>query len=403
MNDGYKQNDIVNHEAYEELEVAEEQIIYCQEEYNDGPGTMVQVQEQTDVPCYVMEGTYFTPENIYAANQDHSVCHFCKEDLTNKRFYNHLFDHHGFTKQQCEMMKQQKRLGRPNPKRKSLHSCENCGMEFITKTGLTSHLKKDNSPCARVDEMAVGGSSVSNIVCPSYGCDKNVPTYLDLAIHVDTEHRDLSRATDSFRIRRVTFQDKAGFMKWKKQMEKSTNSEFFLRTSQKVSFAIRTMLYKCLFSNSRGQSKGRRCEQCPAFIKCCMRNHGQYEVVACFGHLGHEHPTETEIARQMRIEKYREIDALQVRESRMHNQHHMNVRPKQIIVDQYGHPTHPNDEMMILMPVGEEVVEEDAFTSVVVDDADDEIVGPRAQQETPALTRQVYIPTSNHHASSSHY
>lgn len=81
----------------------------------------------------------------------------------------------------------------------------------------------------------------------------------------------------------------------------------------------------------------------------------------------------------------------------------MNVRPKQIIVDQYGHPTHPNDEMMILMPVGEEVVEEDAFTSVVVDDADDEIVGPRAQQETPALTRQVYIPTSNHHASSSHY
>lgn len=31
---------------------------------------MVQVQEQTDVPCYVMEGTYFTPENIYAANQD---------------------------------------------------------------------------------------------------------------------------------------------------------------------------------------------------------------------------------------------------------------------------------------------------------------------------------------------
>lgn len=93
-------------------------------------------------------------------------------------------------------------------------------------------------------------------------------------------------------------------------MEKSTNSEFFLRTSQKVSFAIRTMLYKCLFSNSRGQSKGRRCEQCPAFIKCCMRNHGQYEVVACFGHLGHEHPTETEIARQMRIEKYREIDAV---------------------------------------------------------------------------------------------
>lgn len=40
----------------------------------------------------------------------------------------------------------------------------------------------------------------------------SVPTYLDLAIHVDTEHRDLSRATDSFRIRRVTFQDKAGFM-----------------------------------------------------------------------------------------------------------------------------------------------------------------------------------------------
>ncbi|EFO86477.1 hypothetical protein CRE_04435 [Caenorhabditis remanei] len=435
MNDDYKlvngegshEDLIEGHDVYEET-IGEEQIIYCDEDFDGDPGTIFQGEEEeeeekvepADVPCYVMEGSYFTQESIDAANQDHSVCYFCKEDLKNKRFYVHLFDHHGFTKQQCEVMKQHKRLENHkgnsgvcelhslHKKIKSLHSCVNCGMEFITKTGLNNHLKKDNTPCGRILANEENGPGANNIVCPVYGCTSRWTTYLELAVHVDCAHRDLVCPSEIFMIRRKTFPDKATFLKWKKEMEKETTSEFFLRTSQKVNFAVRTLLYKCLCSNSRGQTK-RACEQCPAFIKCCQRNHGQFEVVACFGHLGHEHPTETPKAIEFRHLANQERSNVRICfvDNRfkviIFFQYPNRVRiPNQVInrrqhVDQYGNSTHSNG-MMILMPG--EVEEEDEFSQVIVDD--DDIVGP-SDPKTSVSERQVYMSSSHHYPRSSHY
>uniref|UniRef100_A0A8R1IKS1 Uncharacterized protein n=1 Tax=Caenorhabditis japonica TaxID=281687 RepID=A0A8R1IKS1_CAEJA len=172
--------------------------------------------------------------------------------------------------------------------------------------------------------------------------------------------------------------------RWKKSMEKETSSEFFLRTSQKVSFAVRTILYKCVFSNSRGHPKGKRCEQCPAFIKCCERNHGQFEVVACFGHLGHEHPTETSIAREIRLEKYRQIDTMEA-----HNIQHrplMSTHKRHVYVDEYGRPT---EGVMIVMEEGSEDVtvdNQDEYSNVIVEEGEPELL---EGQKTSG--RQVYI------------
>uniref|UniRef100_A0A8R1II71 C2H2-type domain-containing protein n=1 Tax=Caenorhabditis japonica TaxID=281687 RepID=A0A8R1II71_CAEJA len=149
------------------------EIVYCEDDYDE---------TQPDVPCYVMNNSFYSPVNMNAINSDHSKCHICGEDLTNRRFYNHLFDQHGFTKQQCEMLKQQKKLeasknrqGSNSRKIIKLHACGSCGLEYITKSGLTSHLAKSPS-CSMQEEIVEssrGGTGASyNIVCPSYGCDK---------------------------------------------------------------------------------------------------------------------------------------------------------------------------------------------------------------------------------------
>ncbi|CAI5448803.1 unnamed protein product [Caenorhabditis angaria] len=266
------------------------------------------VSTAQNVKCDVMDPFFYTQVNLEAVNKDHSICHHCGEDLTNRRFYNHLFDYHGYSKQQLEIMKAQKRLETCR-KRKAvdkldLLECE-CGQQFVTSNGLRSHKMKIHDIAPTEDEKHF---TSDNIVCPSYGCELNFSTYMDLAIHVDSFHRNLVTVSDAFRIRRMMFDNKMSFLKWKRMMEKQTNSEFFLRTTQKVSFANKTMLFKCLYSNSRGQPKGRRCEQCPSFIRCCERNSGKFEIVACFGHLGHEHETETAEARDLREMKWREIE-----------------------------------------------------------------------------------------------
>ncbi|CAO4378500.1 unnamed protein product [Caenorhabditis nigoni] len=379
MENPYKQGNIddaeIDQHVYETGQV-EEEIIY---EYAEDPGTIVQDEEEAEVPCYVMGGSYYTQESIDAANQDHSMCYFCKEDLRNKRFYNHLFDHHGFTKQQCEVMKQQKRLeshkGKPSPKMRSLHACTTCEMEFVTKTGLKSHLNKDGSTCGRLLAQSNDSTptSASNIVCPTYGCAAQFGTYLELAVHVDSFHRDMVTDGKVFMIRRKTFPDKTSFLKWKKDMEIKTSSEFFLRTSQKVIFAVRTTLYKCLCSNSRGQTKTKS-EQCPAFIKCCLRNHGQLEVVACFGHIGHEHPTETQKAVEFRLAASRELNYYQTK-GRINNHRHRG--------NQYENDTHHENGMMVLMP---EAADDDVFVE------EDE-----GQQKQPSVPRVYTATTSSHH------
>ncbi|CAI2350621.1 unnamed protein product [Caenorhabditis sp. 36 PRJEB53466] len=378
-----------NHDNIEPSEVQEE-VVYVDDDYDVDHGEMVEIEQPADVPCYVMDNSVYSQVHLDAVNRDHTTCHYCGEDLTNKRFYNHLFDHHGFTKQQCEMLKQQKKIeafkNRTSRSRKvtKVHGCAACGLQFITKSGLLSHMSKSPG-CSMQDEAdEEGRGSVNNIVCPSYGCEKNVPTYLDLAIHVDTDHRDLSTVADCFRIRRVTFPDKASFTRWKRNMEKETCSEFFLRTSQKVNFAVRTFLYKCLFSNSRGQPKGKRCEQCPAFIKCCERNHGQFEVVACFGHLGHEHPTETQLAREIRLEKARQIERF---EAQTHMEQQLMTTGKSYVVDEYGRTGE-----VILLEAAEEVEEVEAF--------EEEQVTQNGQK----MIRQLYLPSPhNPGPSSRHY
>ncbi|CAB3406733.1 unnamed protein product [Caenorhabditis bovis] len=259
-----------------------------------------------DVQCDVMDPFFYTSVNIDEVNRDHTLCHHCGEDLTNRRFYNHLFDHHGYTKQQLDLMKTQKRIENAKKKKKelSLFICD-CGTQFVSKNGLVKHKLR----CHEIDaDEKMITASVDNIVCPSYACEKNFTTYLDLAIHVDSAHRNLVTISDAFRIRRVFFQDKTSFSKWKRDMEKITRSDFFLRTTQKVTYAQKTALFKCQYSNSRGQPKGRRCEQCPAFIRTCERHSGRIEVVACFGHLGHEHETETAEAKELREIKWQEIE-----------------------------------------------------------------------------------------------
>uniref|UniRef100_A0A1I7U614 C2H2-type domain-containing protein n=1 Tax=Caenorhabditis tropicalis TaxID=1561998 RepID=A0A1I7U614_9PELO len=393
MNEEFKSSgleEIHEESIYGNHEVAEEQIIYCGDEYS-AHGSIYEVEVEAD-GSHIED--VFSPESMNAANQDHSICYYCKENLSNKRFYVHLFDHHGFTKQQCEIMKQQKRLETSKRNtRKSLHSCLECGLEFITKSGLNSHLTKKDIPCGQAlsDEQNGDDSAVCNIVCPTYGCNSHFSTYLDLAVHVDTNHRDLVNPNNSFMIRRKHFPDKNSFMKWKKQMEDETNSEFFLRTSQKVSFAIRTTLYKCLCSNSRGQKK-RKCEQCPAFIKACQRNHGQFEVVACFGHLGHEHSTETPKAINYRLSASRDLNSYQNRGKIPNNRRQR--QQNQMIVDEYGNPTHHSNGMMILMPGT--VEEDDEFSQVIVDDEEIDVQSVEPEQE-------VYIQSSHHYSSQQNY
>ncbi|EGT57426.1 hypothetical protein CAEBREN_10449 [Caenorhabditis brenneri] len=254
---------------YGNLQVADEQIIYCETEYEEETSSIFHVEERNDVRCNIMED-YFSAEAMEAANQD------------------------------------------------------------------------------------------------------QFPTYLELAIHVDAFHRDYVTKYDAFMIRRANFTDKASFQAWKKEREDETNSEFFLRSSQKVSFAVRTVLYKCLCSNSRGLNK-KKCEQCPAFIKVCQRRGGKFDVVACFGHLGHDHPTETTKAKENRLKAAEELNMYR-------NEGLIPQRPKlshvtapsHIVVNQYKNQEQYMNEMDILMP-GEAMNEEDdddedEYQQVIVDD-----------------------------------
>ncbi|CAD6197121.1 unnamed protein product [Caenorhabditis auriculariae] len=296
--------------------VPPEDMLAVDEEAYEEEGTSSSV----DVPCDVMDPMFYVQNAIYDSGNGQIICSSCMDEFPSyRKVYAHLFDMHGFSKQQIEVIKAQRRISlsqrnRNNQRKQTIYSCEYCDIQFVSKSGLMNHKK-------RLHNVELPPTtSIDNIVCPSYGCGMSFFTYMDLAIHVDSCHRDLTTISDCFRIHRDRFPDKASYAKWRKTMEIQTDSQFYTRTTDNhLRYGKKSTLLKCLYSNTRGHSKGRRCEQCPAFIRMCERYTGELEVVACFGHLGHEHSTETRRAAELRERKWREFESMQDFELQQNN------------------------------------------------------------------------------------
>ncbi|KHJ93114.1 hypothetical protein OESDEN_06982 [Oesophagostomum dentatum] len=72
------------------------------------------------------------------------------------------------------------------------------------------------------------------------------------------------------------------------QKELESDSKFVMRGSEtKFTYGKRIAMWHCAEGHSRRKFALRK--PCPAFIKVCERHDGTFDVVACFGHLGHPH------------------------------------------------------------------------------------------------------------------
>ncbi|RCN34320.1 hypothetical protein ANCCAN_19839 [Ancylostoma caninum] len=105
-----------------------------------------------------------------------------------------------------------------------------------------------------------------------------------------TEHSFQTVDRNAFRVYKKRFADIFSLQAWRTEKELETDSKFLMRSSEtKFSYGRRVVMWNCAKGFSRNKDKP--CKPCPAFMRVCERHCGTFEVVACFGHLGHPHPS----------------------------------------------------------------------------------------------------------------
>lgn len=221
-----------------------------------------------------------------------AVCEECGRAFTNaKRLYRHLFDVHNMSKQALREFQTQRRLKKiaqeAVTRERPVYSCEYCQKPYLSKLGLSNHMVKEHG------HTKSSPASIDFIVCPVSTCGMRFQTYFDLSTHADVAHRDMVIDSDVFQIHRRRFADYDKFHEWKQEQEQQTESRFFTRSTEtKIRYGRKVWLMKCLHTQKTSKTVAYYHDHCPAFIRVCERFSGEYEVVSCFGHLGHPHFTQ---------------------------------------------------------------------------------------------------------------
>uniref|UniRef100_A0A1I7XII4 C2H2-type domain-containing protein n=1 Tax=Heterorhabditis bacteriophora TaxID=37862 RepID=A0A1I7XII4_HETBA len=256
-----------------------------------------------------------------SSSDDHALdsvmdpeCMYCQEcgqpQPDNKRLYHHLFMLHGYSKQRIDDLKRERRFRLVKHKailksRNVIH-CEVCAKPYLSKAGLVHHKQREHGI------VNVSVLPTDNIVCPVPECGARFVTYIDLASHADQDHRDEVNCSEVFRIHRARFPNQSKFEDWRMEQERQTCTQFFTRSTEtKIRYGKKAWLLKCTHTQKRKKS-GRKADQCPAFMRICERFSGEIEVVACFGHLGHPHHTESRSSRMMVINNDKDIHDYEV-------------------------------------------------------------------------------------------
>ncbi|KAK6746731.1 hypothetical protein RB195_000165 [Necator americanus] len=211
-------------------------------------------------------------------------CHECGEMKSSaKMLFYHLFEHHDYDKTRIASIKQLRKTRSTHTKAlrkaKQLHVCDICGTPFLSRSGLSKHNE-------RMHDMT--SVAAARIPCPISSCTGRFYTYMELATHADFEHRDEAFDRNSFRVYKQQFADIFALQEWRAEKEYETGSKFVMRSSEKkFTYGKRVVMWNCAKGYSRRKEIAYK--PCPAFIRICERHCGTFEVVACFGHLGHPH------------------------------------------------------------------------------------------------------------------
>ncbi|RCN42062.1 hypothetical protein ANCCAN_11987, partial [Ancylostoma caninum] len=133
-----------------------------------------------------------------------------------------------------------------------------------------------------------------SVACPA--CGKSLPSSIELAVHCENTHNNEG---SDFTVLDVHFSTWRAFEMWKTRKERETVTKLVRRTSRTSSKGT-THMYLCQHSGrpnrktdtEQEKKRNRKCKRnskhCPCFARVTQLRDETVDVVACFGHLGHE-------------------------------------------------------------------------------------------------------------------
>ncbi|EYB81061.1 hypothetical protein Y032_0393g596 [Ancylostoma ceylanicum] len=216
-------------------------------------------------------------------------CCICdRGPYTLKGLYVHLRTVHKCTEDYVETV--QLAIKKAKNQGQKEHECAVCKKVFFSDSGLRKHKRvahknPNSSPAVKKPTLWIR--------CP--GCDEAFNSHLEMAEHCGKEHNDGS--TD-FSIVQKSFSSWADFEVWRDQKQLETSSKLVKRSIRDCRNWTSSM-YTCKKSSTatvvqkeRKRSYKKRTsdngKNCPCFARVRLYKDGRVEVVACFGHYGHE-------------------------------------------------------------------------------------------------------------------
>ncbi|KAL6743988.1 hypothetical protein Aduo_016968 [Ancylostoma duodenale] len=168
--------------------------------------------------------------------------------------------------------------------------CPVCKKVFFSDSGLRKHKR-----VAHKNPNATPGVKKPTLWIKCPGCSEAFNSHLEMAEHCGREHNDGS--TD-FSIVRISFSSWADFEVWRDQKQVETCSRLVKRSIRDC-LNWTSSMYTCKKSSSskdvpkeRKRSYKKRTsdngKNCPCFARVRLYKDERVDVVACFGHYGHE-------------------------------------------------------------------------------------------------------------------
>ncbi|CAJ0592561.1 unnamed protein product [Cylicocyclus nassatus] len=231
--------------------------------------------------AYHLDSDYsFNDEAYETVNKNYAYCDICNRGpFLVANLYKHLRNVHKCSQERINRVR--------NDLKKAMFgnefTCE-CGAIYHSKDGLRKH-----KSAAHPTESTHASHGVT---CPI--CDRRSASHLDLI-----EHCRHSHPSADLTVQRKTFASWSSFEVWKEEEERRTCSKLVKRGFTKTSKGI-VHMYGCHNANGAGgridaterkqrYRKTRRVHKnCTCYAKVTQQEGGMVNVIACFGHVGHE-------------------------------------------------------------------------------------------------------------------
>ncbi|CAJ0608555.1 unnamed protein product [Cylicocyclus nassatus] len=233
-------------------------------------------------------------------NSSQAQCHVCGRG---PYLLNNLYSHLRFVHNcpEDEVQEVRAAIKRAKFRVNDRYKCQVCGKTYFSDGGLRKHRRKVHG---EQEESETGTAEKSQariaaVSCPL--CRETFSSSLGLALHCEDKHSDSHL---DFTVIDVQFDNWKSFEIWKERKERETMSKLVRRTTRKSGKGT-THMYACQYSaRNHGKKplaenerkRKRKCKlspnHCPCFAKVTVKLDQTVDVVACFGHLGHESATE---------------------------------------------------------------------------------------------------------------